>query len=174
MPDIKDTLLSPLERAFLVANKAHANQSYDLFSYMYHIEHVERILRTTGADYATCVAGVLHDTLEDCDISYNDLHKEFGVDIADMVYCVTDGEGKNRKEKKANTYPKIRSNYGATCIKIADRIANTYQSSKNNKGLFEMYKKEYPTFIKELSQIFDRDMSAYYLLWSMLNKLMED
>jgi (p)ppGpp synthase/HD superfamily hydrolase len=89
----------------------------------------------------------LHDILEDTPLSYNDVKKEFGEKVADIVYDVTDELGKNRKERKERTYPKIRANHDAILVKICDRIANANNSKKLNKRMFEMYKKEHRDFI---------------------------
>ena len=66
--------------------------------------------------------------------------------MAEIVYAVTDELGRNRKERKEKTYPKIKANWKATAVKICDRIANATQSRDYNKGLFEMYKKENKDF----------------------------
>jgi (p)ppGpp synthase/HD superfamily hydrolase len=138
------------ERALLVADKAHANQTYDIYPYGYHIRQVVKIAEELGYDKSIIVASALHDTLEDTELSYNDLKKSFGEEVAEIVYCVTDELGRNRKERKAKTYPKIKGNWKATVVKICDRIANMQQSKEYNKRLFEMYQKEHDTFCSSL------------------------
>lgn len=135
------------EKAFLVADKAHSNQSYDIYPYGYHIRHVVRIAEELGYDESIIVACILHDTLEDTSLSYNDIKNSFGEEVAEIVYCVTDELGRNRKERKEKTYPKIKNNYKAVIVKICDRIANIEHSKKEgNKSLLEMYKKEHALF----------------------------
>lgn len=138
------------ERAFLVADKAHVNQTYDIYPYGYHIRQVVKIAEELGYDESIIVACALHDTLEDTELSYNDLKKAFGEEIAEIVYCVTDELGRNRKERKDKTYPKIKSNWKATVVKICDRIANVQQSKDYNQRLFDMYKKEHIDFCENL------------------------
>lgn len=138
------------ERALLVADKAHANQTYDIYSYRYHIRQVVKIAEELGYDESIIVASALHDTLEDTELSYNDLKKAFGEEVAEIVYCVTDELGRNRKERKAKTYPKIQGNWKATVVKICDRIANMQQSKEYNQRLFDMYKKEHDDFCRSL------------------------
>lgn len=70
------THMTPKERALLVAEKAHANQQYDIYPYIYHIRQVVSIAENLGYDEAIVVACVLHDVLEDTDLSYNDMSKE--------------------------------------------------------------------------------------------------
>lgn len=138
------------ERALMVAEKAHANQSYDIYPYTYHIKQVVAIAEELGYDESVIVASALHDVLEDTDLSYNDVKKAFGKEVAEIVYAVTDELGRNRKERKSKTYPKIRNNWKATAVKICDRIANVNQSRLYNDELFKTYQKEQEGFKKHV------------------------
>tara|TARA_R110001583_G_scaffold60219_7_gene179029 strand:+ start:1045 stop:1551 length:507 start_codon:yes stop_codon:yes gene_type:complete len=138
------------ERALLVAEKAHANQQYDIYPYMYHIRQVVHIAEDLGYDESIIVAAVLHDTLEDTTLSYNDIKKAFGEEVAEIVYAVTDELGRNRKERKTKTYPKIKANWKATVVKICDRIANMQQSKAYNPRLYQVYIKEHHDFCENL------------------------
>lgn len=159
------------ERALLVADRAHANQTYDIYPYGYHIRQVVKIAEELGYDESIVVASALHDTLEDTDLNYNDLKNVFGEEIAEIVYCVTDELGRNRKERKAKTYPKIRGNWKATVVKICDRIANVLQSEQYNKALFKMYQKEHESFCKNLMSE-NHPHAETKKAWQKLNSLM--
>lgn len=140
------------ERAFLVAEKAHANQSYDIYPYMYHVRKVAAVAQQLGYDESIIVACILHDTLEDTSLSYNDLKSYFGTEVAEIVYAVTDELGRNRKERKSKTYPKIRANWKAAVVKVCDRIANVEHSSTHgNAKLFKMYEEEQGDFYNSVS-----------------------
>lgn len=158
------------ERALSVADKAHANQTYDIYPYGYHIRQVVKIAEELGYDESIIVASALHDTLEDTELSYNDLKKAFGEEVAEIVYCVTDELGRNRKERKAKTYPKIKGNWKATIVKICDRIANMQQSKDYNQRLFDMYKKEHEDFCRSL-MCKDHPHLETNKAWQKLNKL---
>lgn len=138
------------ERALNVADRVHKGQTYDIYSYGYHIRQVLSIADELGYDESITLACILHDTLEDTDLSYNDIKKAFGEEVAEIVYCVTDELGRNRTERKMNTYPKIKANWKATAVKICDRIANMRQSKEYNEKLFKMYQKEHVDFCKNL------------------------
>lgn len=88
--------------------------------------------------------------MEDGDLSYNDIKKAFGKNIAEIVFAVTDELGRDRKERKLKTYPKIRVNWKATVVKVCDRIVNVRQSKEYNEGLFKMYQKENDDFTHAL------------------------
>tara|TARA_R110000868_G_scaffold59092_1_gene181485 strand:+ start:167 stop:670 length:504 start_codon:yes stop_codon:yes gene_type:complete len=135
--------------ARMVAVKAHAPQSYaDIYPYEKHLDDVIAVLRRyhiTAPKYI--VAGYLHDVLEDGAISYSKIKTHFGLEVAEMVYCVTDELGRNREEKKRKTLPKTASNPDAVILKLADRIANIEMGGKVG-----MYKGEYDAFRDALKQ----------------------
>ena len=130
------------KEARMVAVKAHSNQSYDeIFPYEKHLDDVVDVLKRFGFSGKYIVAGLLHDSIEDDGISYNDINKHFGYEVAEMVYCVTDEMGRNRIEKKHKTLPKTASNPSAVILKLADRIANI-----EHGGKITMYAKEHEEF----------------------------
>jgi (p)ppGpp synthase/HD superfamily hydrolase len=142
--------MNPVERAKLVAERVHQNQTYDIYPYMYHIQSVVNIAIELGFDRDIIIGCYLHDSMEDGDLSYNDIKKAFGKEVAEIVYAVTDELGRNRKERKEKTLPKIRASLKATAVKICDRIANAEQSKEYNRKLFEMYRQEHVAFKEAL------------------------
>lgn len=165
-------MISNKERALLVAEKAHTGQSYDLYPYTYHIKQVAHIADILGYDETIIVACILHDTLEDTELSYNDIKKEFWEEVAEIVFAVTDELGRNRKERKEKTYPKIRANWKATVVKICDRIANIEHSKFHNKGLYQMYLKEHDDFCANLMSE-DHPHGETSRAWDRLNELVK-
>lgn len=158
-----------IEEAKMLASRLHASQTYDHFPYDKHLRDVVDVLIRFGYEGKYLVAGWLHDILEDCAISYNDLKKKFGYEIAEIVYCLTDELGRNRKERKEKTYPKLRGNLDAIVVKLADRIANVEHSLAEGSGTSEMYLKEYQEF-KAALQIEDHALP----LWEHLDKLLSN
>ena len=141
-------------KARLFAIERHGNQKYskDAYPYLIHLEDVVNVLKHFGytEDKYIC-AGYLHDTMEDTPTSHNDIKKVFGIEVAEIVYCVTDELGRNRKERHEKTYPKILSNPDAIVVKLADRIANVENGIFNKEYEFvKMYAGEYEEFKKIL------------------------
>ena len=152
--------------ARMVAVKAHSNQSYDeIFPYEKHLEDVVDVLKRFGFSGKFIVAGWLHDAIEDDGISYNDINTHFGYEIAEMVYCVTDEMGRNRKEKKLKTLPKTASNPDAIILKLADRVGNI-----EHGGKIDMYAKEYQEFKNAL---FSNTPTDGMPMWYHLEKLLK-
>jgi len=161
--------MTDLQRALLVAERAHRDQTYDIYPYYYHIKKVADLAVELGYDETIQVAAVLHDVLEDTPLSYSDIKKAFGETVAEIVFAVTDELGRNRAERKAKTYPKIRANRGATLVKILDRIANMEHSLHWNQRMLQTYWGEHPTFRKELWSI-DADPEVNRA-WNRLHQL---
>ena len=138
--DLKDTLMTYLstdevatiERAYNFSNKAHSGQlrkSGD--PYIIHPVAVAKILAKLQQDTSSIVAGLLHDTLEDCDVSKSDVILAFGEDVADLVDGVTKLsklEYCTKLEMQAENYRKMlvatAQDIRVIVIKLADRLHN--------------------------------------------------
>ena len=156
-----------INRAKTIALAAHGTQTYGAFPYVVHLAAVEEVVSRFGFghDDEIRAAAWLHDILEDTVFVKETLEMEFGERVANMVWAVTDGEGANRKERKAAVYPKIRANGHALVIKLADRIANVEAGGK-----VEMYRKEQPTFKGEL--YFDNQSPELQAMWDHLDRIL--
>ena len=116
--------------------------------YKTHLDEVYEIVMRYKLSEIYQIGAYLHDILEDTYIRFDGINKDFGWEIALMVFCVTDEPGDNRTERKYKTYPKILSNTYAPILKLCDRIANVSNAKKNNKhDLFNMYKSENAEFL---------------------------
>lgn len=92
-----------------------------------------------------------HDLIEDTRVSYNDVSKALGEEVADIIYALTNEKGKNRKERANDKYYQgIRETPGAVYVKLCDRIANVRFSKMTKSRMFEMYKEENPRFMESL------------------------
>lgn len=163
-----------IKKARTYAQRVHNIQAYgECYPYYKHLEDVYNVLLKFGfseeKDLDILVAAWLHDSIEDTNTSYSDLKKEFGENIAEIVFCMTDEMGRNRKEKKAKTYPKIRSNSKSVILKVADRIVNTEFSKSQQSPQFEMYKKEFEEFQYHL-----RIYRQIDEMWNHLDSLLKE
>jgi len=132
---------------------AHNVQKYsNIYPYYKHSEDVYLTLlkadfdQSDKHDLPVLVASWLHDCLEDTNTSYSDIKREFEEEIAEIVYCVTDEVGRNRKERHQKTFPKLITNTKAVTLKVADRLSNVKFGIKNQSPQFMMYKKEFTEF----------------------------
>lgn len=153
--------------ARFAANR-HEGQSYDGGPYTIHLAAVVAVLQRFGInDPEMLAAAWLHDVVEDTDTTNEELEPMFGDRVANLVYRVTNEMGRNRRERHAKTYPKIKASTDATTLKLADRIANSEASLANRPDLLDMYKKEYAAFKNALFTAGTHD-----LMWAHLDTLL--
>jgi len=164
-----------LERAKWFATIIHHGQQYGNKPYIHHLEQVECVIsRFNFDDLELRVAAWLHDSIEDVEgIDYKKIKLGFGTEIADIVFCVTNQIGRDRKEKFKYTYPKIKENRKALIVKLADRIANIENGMGYRTGYVNMYKKEWPEFYEALYDKEETD-ERVIKLWNYLKSLFED
>lgn len=86
----KDSERKLISKAYLFAFEKHFGQKrLSGEDYIVHPLNVAYILSDINADASTICAAILHDTIEDCDVTYDDIVKKFGKEIADLVNGVT-------------------------------------------------------------------------------------
>ena len=157
------------KKAFTLAASLHQNQKYGDEPYTKHLNDVVAVLKQFGINESHLLAaGWLHDVVEDTPITIGTVKEEFGDDVARLVYAVTTEPGRNRQERNAKTYPKIKAIPEAVYIKLADRIANTQASLLNNPQKLKMYQEEFPKFREALKQPGVADD-----MWSFLEELIK-
>jgi len=121
-----------LSKAYEFALNAHKDQKRDSGDpYLTHPVAVANILTELKLDSATIATGLLHDTLEDTNTTYNTVEKEFGKEVADLVEGVTkisELEGKIIENSKAENIRKLilatSKDIRVLLVKIADRLHN--------------------------------------------------
>ena len=99
--------------AFAIEAHAKVNQEYDGLPYSVHLCMVNsvaiRFLEAIPPHRVDDVINAvwLHDTIEDCRLTYNDILKISNKEVADLVYAVTNEKGKNTK--KTNNIPRKKT-----------------------------------------------------------------
>lgn len=131
-------------QAMIFAIRAHGDQKYGEYPYVYHLYNVVQNLKSINASSELIQAGWLHDTIEDTSTNYSMLVRHFGENIAELVYAVTDELGRSRIARKTKTWPKISDNPKAMTLKLADILANVENAVTDcNLKLLRMYRQEY-------------------------------
>ena len=128
----KDEIKSLLWKAYEFGNRHHEGQKRRSGeAYFTHCVAVAQTLATWKMDTTTIIAGLLHDTIEDTDVSVRALRQEFGDDLANLVDGVTKIGGikfSSRKEKQAGNFMKmllsVAQDLRVIIIKFADRLHN--------------------------------------------------
>lgn len=143
MPDVKDLsqhlycYLDPdkiqlVEEAFDKAKDAHDGQfrrSGD--PYIIHPLAVANILAELQMDHQTLMAALLHDVIEDTDVTKEELAAQFGESVAELVDGVsklTQIEFKSKAEAQAHNFQKMTlamaKDIRVILVKLADRLHN--------------------------------------------------
>src|SRR5258708_31307546 len=95
--------------------------------YVNHLTEVAALLAeaTGGADLVLVMGGLLHDTLEDTDATFEDLVQRFGAEVAALVAEVTDDKSVAKEERKRLQVEKTPlKSRRAKLLKIADKTSN--------------------------------------------------
>ena len=79
-----------IKRAYTFAARVHEGQARDSGEpYIVHPLEVTEILAQMQIDDTTLIAGLLHDMVEDTDITPEQIEKKFGADVLSLVEGVT-------------------------------------------------------------------------------------
>ena len=138
------TDVSMIEKAYKLAVKAHGDQRRKSGEpYIIHPLWVAIILADLEMDKGTIAAGMLHDVVEDTEVTKEDIEKEFGEEVALLVDGVTKlGQLSYSSDKLEMQAENLRKMFLAMAkdirviiIKLADRLHNmrTLQFMKPEK-----------------------------------------
>jgi GTP pyrophosphokinase len=122
--------LSVIERAYSVAERAHADQKRQSGEpYITHPVAVAQILADLGIGPKTIAAALMHDTVEDTEYTLDQLQNDFGDEIAMLVDGVTKlDKVKYGESAQAETVRKMivamSKDIRVLIIKLADRLHN--------------------------------------------------
>jgi GTP pyrophosphokinase len=121
-----------MSKAFETARAAHSQQTRKSGEgYINHPLAVAKIVADIGLDETTVIAALLHDAVEDTDITVADVERDFGPEVAAIVDGVTKLERiqfDSKEEQQAATMRKMlvamAKDLRVLIIKLADRLHN--------------------------------------------------
>ena len=128
-PEVDSALV---EKAYDYAKDKHEGQFRSSGEpYYTHPVEVAQILADMNMDVTTIVTAILHDTVEDTDATLEDLEREFGKTVADLVNGVsklTRIESQTLEGKQAENFRKLllamSEDIRVLLVKLADRSHN--------------------------------------------------
>lgn len=129
---LDDEQMNLLKQAYIVARNAHEGQFRSSGEpYITHPLAVARILAEMRMDHETLSAALLHDVIEDTEVSYETLAAQFGKNIADLVEGVSKLDKlkfRDKKEAQAENFRKMMmamvQDIRVILIKLTDRTHN--------------------------------------------------
>ena len=118
-----------INKAIIFAVQAHAGQfrKGTKTPFIVHPMEVGVIVSQMTTDEEIISAAFLHDTVEDCaDVTVEDIRREFGDRVANLVDCESEDKSKTWMERKSHTihYLKEEASEAVRFIAMGDKLAN--------------------------------------------------
>ena len=109
------------KRAMSIAYHAHQGQ-FDMVGvpYIFHPIHLAEQMD----DEISCCVALLHDTVEDTDVTFSDLEREFPKEVLDALHLLTHEDGVDYFDYVRE----MKQNPVAVKVKLADLAHNSDQS----------------------------------------------
>ncbi|MAR83516.1 MAG: bifunctional GTP diphosphokinase/guanosine-3',5'-bis(diphosphate) 3'-diphosphatase, partial [Legionellales bacterium] len=129
---LDETQIEQIHRAYEVSSSAHRGQRRRTGeAYVTHPVAVALILAEIKMDYQTIMAALLHDVIEDTDVTKADLAEQFGQPVAELVDGVsklTQIEFVSKAQAQAENFRKMvlamAKDIRVIVVKLADRLHN--------------------------------------------------
>ena len=122
-----------LDRAIVFAVQAHHNTERrgKGFPYIVHPMEAVEIVATITPDQELLAAAALHDTIEDTDVTVEDIRREFGDRIAELVHAESDqftegvSEEDSWHDRKQAAIDRLRhASHDAKIVAMGDKLSN--------------------------------------------------
>jgi len=159
------TKVDPLHRAIRFAEQAHRGQKRkgSEVAYITHPMEVLQLLTEIGASKALQIAGVLHDTVEDTDVTVEEIRDAFGDRVAALVASHTEDKTKTWRERKWNTLEELKTaERDVKLLILADKVSNLRSMLWDYRQLGETLWDRFNA-PKELQSQFNRGMQEVLL-----------
>lgn len=155
--------MNRIEKAIIFATHAHEGATRKGKDKAYILHPLEAMIIAAGVteDEDVLAAAVLHDTIEDTDTTYEDIEREFGKQVADLVG--NESENKREDRPKAETW-QIRKQETIDELKHAGRETKIITLGDKLSNLREIGR-DYATVGDVIWERFnqkDKKMHAWY------------
>lgn len=168
-----------VRRAFMFAMTAHASvrqlRKYTGEPYIVHPVAVAKILHDHNATDNMIAAALLHDTVEDTDITPLMIVAEFGTTIAVLVGWLTDvsqpSDGNRATRKMLDRQHAMAAPADAQTIKVADLMDNTKSITEYDTNFANVYINEKALLLEGLKLA---DPTLRKKAWQQVNDFRKD
>ena len=165
------------EKAYYFATAAHAavgqKRKYTGEDYFNHCKEVHDILymQASYCNGQMLAAALLHDVVEDTQVTIEIIRKEFGMCVATLVKGLTDvskpEDGNRTVCKEIDRKHTAKQSPACKTIKLADLISNSKSILQHDKEFAKVYLKEKQLLLEVL-----KEGDTY--LWLQANRVVED
>jgi len=135
------------EKAIAFATAAHEGQvrKYTGEPYVEHVIAVAELVAPHVPDDAATIAAILHDTVEDCDVTIDEIQAEFGDRVAEYVWYLTKPPVfvGNRAKRKALDRARLKEAPEIVrFIKVMDIWHNSGSIREFDQKFYETFREE--------------------------------
>ena len=116
-----------IDRAAKFAEQAHkgTHRKGTRIPYIVHPLETALIASMLTNDEEILAAALLHDTIEDTGVTYEDLKQEFGTRVADLVAAESEDKSKTWIERKGHTLEHLKTaSQAEKILTMADKLSN--------------------------------------------------
>ena len=150
----------PIRKARHYATQAHKRIShrrkYTNQPYGIHLQAVAELVTSVTDDPEMIAAAWLHDTVEDTPVTFQDIEKEFGAGVAQLVLDLTDvskaSDGNRAVRKAIDRGHLAQAMPRAKTIKLADLIDNCRDICNNNPRFARVFLTEMAALLEVLGE----------------------
>jgi len=149
-----------IKQAIRFATEAHQRidqrRKYSGQPYAVHLDQVAKIVATVTDDGEMIAAAWLHDVVEDTPATLNDIEREFGGSIAQLVRELTDiskpGDGNRAARKTIDREHLSEASARGQTIKLADLIDNCKDITQHDARFARVYLNEMSSLLQILTK----------------------
>lgn len=147
-----------VDKALEFATKAHEGQvrKYTGEEYINHPIEVAKIVASVPHTKEMLCAALMHDCIEDCGVTYDEIDLLFGEEVALMVNWLSDRskpeDGNRAYRKEIDRIWISVADPRAKTIKLADLISNSKSICEHDKEFAKVYIKEKELLLEVLTE----------------------
>jgi (p)ppGpp synthase/HD superfamily hydrolase len=166
-----------LDRAIVFATKAHSGtlRKKDGIPYILHPMEVASIAGGITTDEEVLTAALLHDTVEDTDVTLDTIKSQFGDRVAALVASETEDKRRDRSpaetwmQRKVESLAALRNavDPGVRVLWLSDKLANM-------RSFARQYEKEGDRMWKDYNQTDPAQQAWYYRTIEALTSDLKD
>ncbi len=144
------------EFATVAHQRINHRRKYTKQPYEVHLKSVAHIVASVTDDEEMIAAAWLHDTVEDTAATHYDIEQQFGKEVHDLVYALTDiskqGDGNRATRKGIDRAHLARASVRAKSVKLADLIDNLRDICKHDAKFAKVYLQEMTALLEVLGE----------------------
>jgi predicted HD phosphohydrolase len=146
-----------IERALFFLSNALQSSGHNTKPVLLHSIQVAEMLWDRGYSQDAVIAAILHDVVEDTDITIDDIEQSFGNQAALYVDVLTVSDAQDITQSFAHT---VELGDEALAIRAADLIQNSYYYHLASTGMQKQIRDKFVYFMELSSELLDESLAS--------------